>query len=76
MIDSDIVGMGWMKINKYRVIRTEHEFDTEKSKEKTPTIAPMCQLEIECDCHDIVSMSTEMKMPPLRILSFDIECAA
>lgn len=67
--------MGWMQIDKYSIIRAQVDDNLEQGNQKD-RIAPKCQLEIECDASDITTLSNIMKMPPLRILSFDIECAA
>ncbi|KAM0756294.1 hypothetical protein T439DRAFT_308756 [Meredithblackwellia eburnea MCA 4105] len=67
MIDHHIVGMNWIELpaGKY-TIRTA----TQKVSK--------CQIEIECDHSAIVSHAPEgdwSHIAPLRILSFDIECA-
>jgi DNA polymerase elongation subunit (family B) len=67
MADLNITGCNWIEIpaKKYR-IREKNEM-TSRS-----------QLEIDVLCKDIISHTVEgewLKIAPLRILSFDIECA-
>ncbi|GME77320.1 unnamed protein product [Ambrosiozyma monospora] len=67
MIDCKITGMGWLTApaGKYSVISKYRQVST-------------CQLEITIDYKDLMSHPSEGKylsMAPLRILSFDIECA-
>ena len=67
MIDTKIAGMSWVSVNasKYHVIpgrdRQSH-----------------CQIEAYCHFRDIIAHEIDgewSKMAPLRVLSFDIECA-
>ncbi len=76
MIDKDLVGMGWMDILDYEVVRKEEDDSLENNKGQKDKVIPKCQLEIKCHADDIEARSEIMAMPPLRILSFDIECAA
>lgn len=67
MADLNITGCNWIEIpaNKYR-IRAKSEMTSR------------CQLELDVLCKDIISHTVEgewLKIAPLRILSFDIECA-
>lgn len=68
MIDSEIVGANWVEApaNKYYV---------RKDNERTAYV----QLEIDVSYEDLISHSPSdaewLKIAPLRILSFDIECA-
>lgn len=67
MIDCGIVGMSWITLpkGKYHMI---------SEKEKVST----CQLEVKINYRDLVSHPAEGEWSlsaPLRILSFDIECA-
>ena len=67
MIDYDIVGMNWISI------RSGHY----TVREPNACIA-RCQIELDCRPDAIVSHPSQgewLKMAPLRILSFDIECA-
>ena len=68
MIDNDIVGMQWIQIQggKY-VLRRESQ--------KTS----LCQFEfdvVEFSDVEAVPLDQDSKIAPLRIMSFDIECAA
>ncbi|KAI5310841.1 DNA-directed DNA polymerase delta [Ascosphaera atra] len=67
MIDTGISGMSWVKVEagKYRVL-PQHERHSN------------CQIEAVCHYQDLIALPHEgewAKMAPLRILSFDIECA-
>ncbi|KAM0793205.1 DNA-directed DNA polymerase delta [Microbotryomycetes sp. NB124-2] len=67
MIDHSIVGMNWIEVPK-------GSYQVKSEKEKLST----CQLEIEVAHHHLISHAAEgewSKIAPLRILSFDIECA-
>ena len=68
MVDTGVVGCGWVRLNggKYEV-RTG-------GKEKFSR----CQVELNVAHHDLVALPPEgewQAIAPLRILSFDIECA-
>ncbi|KAK3703906.1 DNA-directed DNA polymerase delta [Vermiconidia calcicola] len=67
MIDTHIAGMSWVSVNnaKYHMIpdRDRHSF---------------CQIEAYCHFRDVIAHPVDgewQKMAPLRVLSFDIECA-
>lgn len=67
MIDTGISGMSWVeaKAGKYRLLE-------ERDKQSH------CQIEAIIDYHDLIAHEPHgewLKMAPLRILSFDIECA-
>ncbi|RVX74221.1 DNA polymerase delta catalytic subunit [Exophiala mesophila] len=67
MIDTGVSGMSWIGVGpgKYNVM-PQHERQSN------------CQIEAYCHYRDLVSHGSEgqwAKMAPLRILSFDIECA-
>jgi DNA polymerase delta subunit 1 len=67
MIDAELVGMNWVEIpaGKY-TLRQKHEQDS------------CCQYELDIHFKDIISHPPEgarSNIAPLRILSFDIECA-
>lgn len=67
MADTNIVGCNWIEIpaGLYK-IRNKNEYMSR------------CQLEIDCQFKDIISHPAEgdyIRIAPLRILSFDIECA-
>jgi DNA polymerase delta subunit 1 len=67
MADMNIVGCNWIEVpaGTYK-IRDQKEYMSR------------CQLEIDLKCKDIISHPAEgeyIRIAPLRILSFDIECA-
>ncbi|PYH98460.1 hypothetical protein BO71DRAFT_480347 [Aspergillus ellipticus CBS 707.79] len=67
MIDTDISGMSWVeaKARKYRLLHNNEKVSN-------------CQIEASVDYRDLVSHPPNgewAKMAPLRVLSFDIECA-
>lgn len=67
MIDCNITGMSWMTLpkGKFTLVDPDLKLST-------------CQVECVIDYKDIVAHQSEgewLKMAPLRILSFDIECA-
>ena len=75
MVDSSIVGSGWIQLNKY----TLHQDD---DPEDENAIKKTSHCQIECSLHykDIITMKTTVdedwdKIAPLRILSYDIECS-
>uniref|UniRef100_A0A3B3XNA2 DNA polymerase n=1 Tax=Poecilia mexicana TaxID=48701 RepID=A0A3B3XNA2_9TELE len=69
MVDSDVVGCCWIELpkGKYRV-----------REEKSSTDVSLCQYEVDVGWTDFISHPAEgewQKIAPLRVLSFDIECA-
>lgn len=67
MIDTKISGMSWVAVNpgKYQMIPGHERHST-------------CQIEAHCHYRDIIAHPIDgeyAKMAPLRVLSFDIECA-
>lgn len=67
MADMHIVGCNWIEIPN----------SVYKIRDKADCIS-RCQLEVDVNCKDIISHPAEgewIKIAPLRILSFDIECA-
>jgi DNA polymerase delta subunit 1 len=67
MTDMNIVGCNWIEISAGMY----------KIRDKSECMS-RCQLEIDLQCKDIISHPAEgewIKIAPLRILSFDIECA-
>ncbi|XP_003465533.2 DNA polymerase delta catalytic subunit isoform X1 [Cavia porcellus] len=66
MVDTDIVGCNWLELPAGKYVL--------RQKEK----ATLCQLEVDVLWSDVVSHSPEgpwQRIAPLRVLSFDIECA-
>ncbi|KAG8450193.1 hypothetical protein GDO86_002726, partial [Hymenochirus boettgeri] len=75
MVDNDIVGCNWIELpaGKYR-LRTE---DVDASKDN-PSKVSLSQIEVDVCWTDLISHPAEgewQKIAPLRVLSFDIECA-
>ncbi len=67
MADMQIVGCNWIEIPA----------GVYKIRDKKDYIS-RCQLEVDVNCADIISHPAEgeyIRIAPLRILSFDIECA-
>ncbi|XP_045387021.1 DNA polymerase delta catalytic subunit isoform X1 [Lemur catta] len=67
MVDTDIVGCNWLELPAGKYVL--------RAKEKATTL---CQLEADVLWSDVVSHPPEgqwQRIAPLRILSFDIECA-
>uniref|UniRef100_A0A3Q4MFD4 DNA polymerase n=1 Tax=Neolamprologus brichardi TaxID=32507 RepID=A0A3Q4MFD4_NEOBR len=66
MVDSDVVGCCWIELPKGKYRARE-----EKS-------ASLCQYEVDVGWNDLISHPAEgewQRIAPLRVLSFDIECA-
>ncbi|XP_037056261.1 DNA polymerase delta catalytic subunit isoform X3 [Peromyscus leucopus] len=66
MVDADIVGCNWLELPAGKYVRR-----TEKK-------ATLCQLEVDVLWSDVISHPPEgqwQRIAPLRVLSFDIECA-
>jgi len=65
MIDKDLVGMGWITLQKFDLVKN----DSDKTS--------FCDWEVRCRDSDIISNDFNdekwSKIVPLRILSFDIE---
>ncbi|XP_077313237.1 DNA polymerase delta catalytic subunit [Lithobates pipiens] len=77
MVDNDIVGCNWLELpaGKYR-IRKESQVD-DRTKD-SPIKVSLAQLEVDVSWADLKSHPAEgewQKIAPLRVLSFDIECA-
>ena len=67
MVDTKIAGMSWVGVNagKYKMIEERDRHS-------------LCQIEAYCHYRDIIAHPIDgewSKMAPLRVLSFDIECA-
>ncbi|XP_028644817.1 DNA polymerase delta catalytic subunit isoform X2 [Grammomys surdaster] len=66
MVDADIVGCNWLELPAGKYV---------KRAEKKATL---CQLEVDVVWSDVISHPPEgqwQRIAPLRVLSFDIECA-
>lgn len=67
MIDTNLVGCSWVRVEpgKYHVVSNEKRIS-------------QCQLEVTVAAQDLISLGVEQewsKLAPMRVLSFDIECA-
>lgn len=77
MVDSDVVGCCWIELpkGKYRV---REEKSTGNTSSQSPGKASLCQYEVDVGWQDLISHPAEgewQRIAPLRVLSFDIECA-
>uniref|UniRef100_A0A3B4UZ54 DNA polymerase delta catalytic subunit n=1 Tax=Seriola dumerili TaxID=41447 RepID=A0A3B4UZ54_SERDU len=77
MVDSDVVGCCWIELpkGKYR-IRDEKSMGGTDSQ--YPGKESLCQYEVDVGWTDLISHPAEgdwQRIAPLRVLSFDIECA-
>ncbi|KAL2100877.1 hypothetical protein ACEWY4_002638 [Coilia grayii] len=77
MVDCDVVGCCWIELpkGKYRV---RQEKDPGEMDSRYPGMVSLCQYEVDVACTDMISHPAEgdwQRIAPLRILSFDIECA-
>ncbi|AWP18748.1 DNA polymerase [Scophthalmus maximus] len=77
MVDSDVVGCCWIELPKGKFRVRE-----EKSMMHTDSVYPgkesLCQYEVDVGWTDFISHPAEgdwQRIAPLRVLSFDIECA-
>uniref|UniRef100_A0A452GRX2 DNA polymerase delta catalytic subunit n=1 Tax=Gopherus agassizii TaxID=38772 RepID=A0A452GRX2_9SAUR len=76
MVDRDVVGCNWIELppGKYRLRPEQHTGEPPKELAK----ASLCQLEADVGWADFISHPPEgdwQGIAPLRVLSFDIECA-
>jgi len=69
MIDKDILGMGWIRLDPRRV--------TVRARDKQTS---QCQIELDIDECGVAACSESRpeynEIAPLRLLSLDIECSA
>ncbi|XP_056262867.1 DNA polymerase delta catalytic subunit [Pseudoliparis swirei] len=77
MVDSDVVGCCWIELpkNKYRVREEKSMGETDS---RYPGKVSLCQYEVDVGWTDFISHPAEgdwQRIAPLRVLSFDIECA-
>ncbi|XP_072444842.1 DNA polymerase delta catalytic subunit isoform X2 [Chiloscyllium punctatum] len=79
MVDSDVVGCNWIELlaGKY-LLREEQIIGNSTTTRDNPRKVTLAQIEVDVAWTDFISHSAEgewQKIPPLRVLSFDIECA-
>lgn len=77
MVDTDVVGCCWIELPKgqYRVREERSDADSES---RYPGKVSLCQYEVDVAWNDMISHPAEgewQRIAPLRVLSFDIECA-
>ncbi|XP_069047871.1 DNA polymerase delta catalytic subunit [Lepisosteus oculatus] len=77
MVDADVVGCNWIELpaGKYRLRKEQQPGD---SKPHCPSQVSLCQYEVDVGWTDLISHPAEgewQRIAPLRVLSFDIECA-
>ncbi|KAM4014758.1 LOW QUALITY PROTEIN: DNA polymerase delta catalytic subunit [Anomaloglossus baeobatrachus] len=77
MVDNDIVGCNWIELpaGKYHIRKENQGGDASK---EDPRKMALVQLEVDISWSDLISHPAEgewQKIAPLRVLSFDIECA-
>uniref|UniRef100_A0A3P9H543 DNA polymerase n=1 Tax=Oryzias latipes TaxID=8090 RepID=A0A3P9H543_ORYLA len=79
MVDSNVVGCCWIELpkDKWR-LREERSTSTGEVDSQTPVKVSLCQYEVDVAWTDLISHPAEgewQRIAPLRVLSFDIECA-
>uniref|UniRef100_H3B666 DNA polymerase n=1 Tax=Latimeria chalumnae TaxID=7897 RepID=H3B666_LATCH len=77
MVDNDVVGCNWIELppGKYRI---REELSRGELTRENPGKVSLCQIEVDIGVNDFISHPAEgewQKIAPLRVLSFDIECA-
>ena len=75
-MDCDVVGCNWVELpaGQYSL----RDFGNRRGKQSGPAMVSRCQIEVDVAWDQFVSHGAEgewLKLAPLRILSFDIECA-
>lgn len=83
MVDTNVLGCNWIKLpaGTYWIRETINTTSKPKPTAKDigkPPPSSRCQLEVDISWEDFVSYDPEGEwsmVAPLRILSFDIECA-
>ncbi|XP_053546791.1 DNA polymerase delta catalytic subunit [Bombina bombina] len=82
MVDNDIVGCNWIELppGKYHLRMDPHEAasNNNSNSKDLPNKMSLAQLEVDISWADLISHPAEgdwQKIAPLRVLSFDIECA-
>ncbi|XP_048846325.1 DNA polymerase delta catalytic subunit [Brienomyrus brachyistius] len=77
MVDSDMVGCSWVELpaGKYRL---REERGPGETNPRQPSKVSLCQYEVDVAWSELISHAAEgdwQRIAPLRVLSFDIECA-
>ncbi|XP_063157019.1 DNA polymerase delta catalytic subunit isoform X1 [Candoia aspera] len=77
MVDRDVVGCNWIELPAGKYHLRQEQCAGESDKENPPKVS-LCQLEADVAWMDFISHPPEGEwqcIAPLRVLSFDIECA-
>lgn len=77
MVDSDVVGCCWIELCKGKY-KMREEKDSGDHDSRYPGKVSLCQYEVDVGWTDLISHPAEgewQRIAPLRVLSFDIECA-
>ncbi|TMS15409.1 DNA polymerase delta catalytic subunit [Larimichthys crocea] len=77
MVDTDVVGCCWIELPKGKY-RAREEKSIGDADSEYPGKASLCQYEVDVGWTDLISHPAEgdwQRIAPLRVLSFDIECA-
>ncbi|TKS91801.1 DNA polymerase delta catalytic subunit [Collichthys lucidus] len=77
MVDTDVVGCCWIELPKGKY-RAREEKSMGDADSEYPGKASLCQYEVDVGWTDLISHPAEgdwQRIAPLRVLSFDIECA-
>ncbi|XP_052407697.1 DNA polymerase delta catalytic subunit isoform X2 [Carassius gibelio] len=77
MVDSDVVGCCWIELPKGKY-RLREERGVGQTDSKYPGKVSLCQYEVDVAWNHLISHPAEgewQRIAPLRVLSFDIECA-
>ncbi|XP_059410509.1 DNA polymerase delta catalytic subunit isoform X2 [Carassius carassius] len=77
MVDSDVVGCCWIELPKGKY-RLRVERGVGQTDSKYPGKVSLCQYEVDVAWNHLISHPAEgewQRIAPLRVLSFDIECA-
>uniref|UniRef100_V9KAT7 DNA polymerase n=1 Tax=Callorhinchus milii TaxID=7868 RepID=V9KAT7_CALMI len=77
MVDSGVVGCNWIEIPAGKYHLREEQLVASNTKDNSRKVS-LAQLEVDVSWTEMISHPAEgewQKIPPLRVLSFDIECA-
>ncbi|XP_028669368.1 DNA polymerase delta catalytic subunit [Erpetoichthys calabaricus] len=77
MVDCDVVGCNWIELPAGKYFLREDQVPSDNSSDN-PNKMSLSQLETDIGWTDLISHAAEgewQKIAPLRVLSFDIECA-
>ncbi|KAM4531546.1 DNA polymerase delta catalytic subunit [Odontesthes bonariensis] len=77
MVDSDVVGCCWIELPKGKYLLREERSQGDMDSQSTAKVS-LCQYEVDVGWTDLISHPAEgdwQRIAPLRVLSFDIECA-